>query len=102
MRITPRPLAWIGALALAGAALAAPAVAVPVVYTVQGTLSTLPGPDTLGIEGATLVVVATADTADAPVGADIDTAIGYAIGSYLPASLTAAFSNRPGGARTKC
>jgi len=96
MRVASRLLAHLGAVVLVGAASAGPSAATPIVYTLQGTFVPVGGSDGLGLAGATLVVVATADTGDAP--ATTSSGSGFALGSYAPASLTASFSNRPGSA----
>jgi hypothetical protein len=96
MRFASRRFVHLGAAVLVGAALAVPAAAVPIVYTMQGTLLPVGESDSLNLAGARLVVVATADTDDAPAGTTGGS--GLAAATYDPASLTATFSSRPGGA----
>jgi hypothetical protein len=96
MRVASRLLVSLGTAVLTVSSLAPRADALPVVYTGQGTLALLSGTDALGLDGATLVVVATADTGDAPAATTSD--LGLEVGHYDPATLTATFSNRPGGA----
>lgn len=93
MRTASGLLAHLGSVVLV--ALAAPAAAVPIVYTMQGSLVPV-GADSLSLAGATLVVVATADTDDGPIFTSSGS--GLATATYAPASLTATFSNRPGSA----
>ena len=75
---------------------AAPAGAEPVVYTLQATLTFEPdimNPlDAYDLDGATLVIVATGDTAAAPAFTSGASAF------YDASSITASFSNRPNGA----
>ena len=95
MRSTSHALAQVALAALAALALSAPAAATPVVYTMQGTLIPF-FQDLLSLAGATLGVVAIADTDDTPQPTQSGT--GFVSGRYTPTSLTATFSNRPGGA----
>lgn len=95
--IASRWLAQLGWVVLVGAALAAPAAAVPIVYTMEGTLAPIGETDPLGLAGARLVLVAIADTDDGP--AFTSSSGGVATATYDPqGALTATFSNRPGGA----
>jgi hypothetical protein len=71
------------------------AVAGPVTYTFQGTLNLLSGVDSLLLNGATLTILATADTLQAPVQTPVG--MGFQKAKYTPASLTASVTNRPGG-----
>jgi hypothetical protein len=72
------------------------ASASPVTYTFQGTLNFLAGTDTQLLNGATLTIIATADTLQAPVQTPFGS--GFQHARYTPVSLTASVSNRPGGA----
>jgi hypothetical protein len=97
MWIASRLLAHLGWVILVGAALAAPAAALPIVYTMEGTFVPVGETDLLSLAGARLVVVATADTDDGPVFTSSGSGLATAV--YEPVGvLTATFSNRPGGA----
>jgi hypothetical protein len=84
LSVLAAPLVWL--------ALATSAAAVPVTYTVQGTLDQLWGADVLGIDGATLTLVVDFDTTTVPVTT-------YPPGDIaIHTSYELVFSNRPGGA----
>ncbi len=90
-----RWLTQLGGIVLIGAALASPAAASPIVYTMQGTLTFNGAGDPLSLNGARLVIAAILDTEDAPPFTG--TGSGLATATYQPL-LGASFSNRPGGA----
>ena len=97
MRSPSRALTWLGLAALAARALSASASAAPVVYTMQGTVVPVAN-DPLGLSGATLVWVATADTGDTPTEVLTDPTDPGVIQGRYPVAAVGTFSNRPGGA----
>jgi hypothetical protein len=85
------------ALLALGTLAAAPALAIPVVYTAGGTLGAQGGgTDPIQVAFSTVRITLVADTADTPTGT---TSTATSIEArYAPASGTLAFTNRPGGA----
>ncbi|MEX2208899.1 MAG: PEP-CTERM sorting domain-containing protein [Myxococcota bacterium] len=78
-------------------ALAAPAAATPIVYTIEGTFGFIGEGDPLSLAGARLVMVAITDTDDGPIFTSSGS--GIATATFDPrGALTATFSNRPGSA----
>jgi hypothetical protein len=85
------------AFVLAGALLAAPAQAIPVVYTAGGTLSAAGGGgDPIGLNFSTVRIMLFADTGDAPTGTTGGPSSIEA--HYQPTSGSLSFTNRPRGA----
>jgi hypothetical protein len=96
MPIRTTCLQLLRAAPLLGLALATQAAAIPVTYTVQGTIDQYWGTDVLGLDGATLTVVVHLDTTDVP---DSTSASATAAGSdFYPIVLDFLFTDRPGGA----
>lgn len=91
-----RLLIRFGRIVLVGVALATPAAASPIAYTMEGTFGFGGEGDPLSLVGARLVIVAVADSEDAP--AFTSNATGLATATFLPLDLVATISNRPGGA----
>jgi hypothetical protein len=96
VRIAANSSIGLALCALAATAPATPAAAAPVAYTLRATLQLIVGTDDFELAGATLVMVATADTDDLPTETVIDLA--GVTARYAPNSVSAVFSNRPGGA----
>ncbi len=85
------------AFVLAGALLAAPAGAIPVVYTAGGNLSaSAAGGDSIQLNFSTVQITLFADTDDAPTGTT--SSLNSIEARYQPSSGTVTFTDRPGGA----
>jgi hypothetical protein len=94
--IRTRRLQLLRAAPLLGLALATQAAALPVTYTVQGTLAQEWGSDVLALDGATLTVVIDFDTTDVPDSTSVSATASTSF--FYPVLYDLVFSNRPGGA----
>src|SRR5215470_16750940 len=96
VRLAAHSLPRLALSTLTATAMATPAAAVPVTYTMRSTLRLIVGSDAMHLTGATMEVVATTDTDDLPVSTVGDFYSSTA--RYDARSVVVTFSNRPGGA----